>query len=216
MLVGAALLVGCGPSLSEATAAPVAPPETAEQLERALRRAGATARLQEGSPEQVEGAAGKSLTLGDEHLYVYEIEPGIPVEEVLGALLAAQPGAQPRVWVQGPLVVSYAGEDGGTFLLLSGLLGDPIRSQGAQAEGPYPPAVLAAIRAVAERASAPPVRVRVLSFEPRTWSDACFGWGEAGAPCPAAEVSGWQIRLQVDDRIYEARTDEMGSTVKIR
>ncbi len=114
------------------------------------------------------------------------------------------------------LVVTYRGDDGGTVLLLSALLGDPLSPTSPSAEGPYPPAVLAAIAEVARRTDVNPQRVRVISFQEKVWSDECLGLGRPGEQCRAAEIEGWQISLEAAGKGYEVRSDQVGGTIRVR
>ncbi len=121
-----------------------------------------------------------------------------------------------RIWSHDRLIVVYFGRDGGTILLLSGLLGDPLQKPGLAADEPYPPAVPAAIHALAEANGEDPSLVKVLSYTFVEWSDGCLEYPRPGEDCAQALTSGWSILLQLEDQEVEVHSDEMGGEIRWR
>ncbi len=120
-----------------------------------------------------------------------------------------------RIWSHDRLIVVYFGRDGGTILLLSGLLGDPLGESHAPADKPFPPAVPASMRALAEELEISPTVIDVVSFDAVVWPDSCLGYPEQGEGCAEAETPGWVILLAVNQREYEIHTDEFGQEVRL-
>ncbi len=121
-----------------------------------------------------------------------------------------------RIWSHDRLIVVYFGRDGGTILLLSGLLGDPLQKAGLATDEPYPPAVPAAIHALAEANGEDPSLVKVLSYTFVEWSDGCLEYPHPEEECTQALTSGWRILLQLRDQEVEIHSDEMGGEIRWR
>ncbi len=121
-----------------------------------------------------------------------------------------------RIWSHDRLIVVYFGRDGGTILLLSGLLGDPLQKPELAEDGPYPPAVPAAIHALAEAKGEDPSLIKVLSYTFVTWSDGCLEYPHPDEECTQALTSGWRILLQLGDQEIEIHSDEMGGKIRWR
>lgn len=121
-----------------------------------------------------------------------------------------------RIWSHDRLIVVYFGRDGGTILLLSGLLGDPLQKLGLASDEPYPPAVPAAILALAEANSEDPSLVKVLSYTFVEWSDGCLEYPHPGEDCTQALTSGWRILLKLGGQDVEIHSDEMGRNIRWR
>jgi hypothetical protein len=119
-----------------------------------------------------------------------------------------------RIWSHDRLIVVYFGRDGGTTLLLSGLLGDPLQKTGLAEDEPYPPAVPAAIHALAEAKGEDPSLINVLSYTFVTWSDGCLEYPHPDEECTQALISGWSILLQLGDQEFEVHSDEMGGKIR--
>ncbi|MBE9479527.1 MAG: hypothetical protein IMY80_06130, partial [Chloroflexi bacterium] len=100
-----------------------------------------------------------------------------------------------RIWSHDRLIVVYFGRDGGTILLLSGLLGDPLQKPELAEDEPYPPAVPAAIHALAEAEGEDPSLIKVLSYTFVVWSDGCLEYPHPDEECTQALTSGWRILL---------------------
>ncbi len=121
-----------------------------------------------------------------------------------------------RIWLHDRLIVVYFGREGGTILLLSGLLGDPLQKPGLAEDEPYPPAVPAAIHALAEARGEDPSLIRVLSYTFVVWSDGCLEYPHPDEDCTQALTSGWRILLQLGDEKFEIHSDEMGEKIRWR
>jgi hypothetical protein len=133
-----------------------------------------------------------------------------------GLTLDGQPlvwSDRPHLWAIGRVIVAYEGMDGPTILLLSGLLGDPLTTQPG-ADAPYPPAVTAAISALADDLAIDPAMVEVVSFEEAEWPDACLGAAGPGEACAEVVTPGWRVILQASGETYELHTDLIGSDVR--
>ncbi|MGA9532969.1 MAG: hypothetical protein WBR18_09660 [Anaerolineales bacterium] len=198
--------------LPTAAAAPLTIPE----LKAALLAAGASVEDGDRLEHQL-AVAGRELLVGGESLQVYQV-PSTANRDLLAADLADAAGDSrpPALWASAGLVVSYAGEDGGTRLLLSGLLGDPLQAKEAVQDEPYPPAVLAAIHSTAQQANVPMTEVDVASFSPETWENDCLGLPEAGQDCGTSPIDGWRVILQAGGSSYELHTDAFGERIRIR
>ncbi len=124
--------------------------------------------------------------------------------------------ASARIWSHDRLIVVYFGRDGGTILLLSGLLGDPIQKPGLANDEPYPPAVPAAIQALAEANGEDPSFVKVLTYTFVEWRDGCLEYPHPKELCTQALTPGWRIVLQLREREVEVHSDEMGGEIRWR
>ena len=151
--------------------------------------------------------SGRALFLEQERVEVYPFEAGSVTQAGLQA-------AGPRSWLQPGMLVVYAGDDGGTILLLSGLLGDPQAAEAPAQDEPYPPAVAVAILQAAARAGAAPSEVMVLSFDEQRWPDDCLGLPPAAAACGGEPVDGWRIELQVGRDRLTVHTDLVGGRIR--
>lgn len=121
-----------------------------------------------------------------------------------------------RIWSHDRLIVVYFGRDGGTILLLSGLLGDPLQKPALAEDEPYPPAIPAAIHALAEAKGEDPSLIQVLSYTFVVWSDGCLEYPHPDEDCTQALTSGWRILLQLGDQEIEIHSDEMGGKIRWR
>ncbi len=197
--------------------------ETLADLEAELAEAGVpvTQIPNPGAPEL--GAVAQGLLVGNAPVQAYEY--GSIVERRLvsdtiragGYMVGGEPvdwPAPPNIWATGRLIVVYPGVDGGTILLLSGLLGDPLTSEAPALDEPYPPAVLAAIGAASEATGALPQEVQVISYESREWPNSCLGLPEPDEMCAEAIVPGWIVRLNVGGAQVVFRVDEVGAVLR--
>jgi hypothetical protein len=121
---------------------------------------------------------------------------------------------RPNIWTAGRLIVLYSGLDGGTVLLISGLLGDPLTVEAPVVDDPYPPAVLAAMGALAERLGSAPERLEVVRYEAVEWANSCLGLPQPDEACSEAITPGWLIILKAETREYEIHSDELGQAVR--
>jgi hypothetical protein len=223
-----ALMTSCGasPSPTATAPAPVARPiDTTNDLMAALRAAAGRAVTDAGAVDDHFGVAGEAIMVGDETIEVYAFPDSASRKTAQSEIdpdsrtFQGQPltgWSQPRIWGIGRLLVVYDGSQGGTFLLISGLLGDPITLHAAApgADEPYPPAVSAAIGALAATESLDPLGIQVVSYEPAVWPDGCLGLPDDGESCDTNEVEGWRVVLRVDGMVYEVRTDQLGQRIR--
>ena len=191
---------------------------------RALQEAGAEPALTQGDLQEALGGSGSVLRVDDAEVQVYEY-PGQGDREAFserigpdglldGEALIWQ--GHPNVWGTGRLIVVYVGTDGGVILLLSGLLGDPLTASGSGADEPYPPAVLAAMQALAQELGRAPAEMQVVTYQEAEWPDGCLGLAAEGESCTQAVTPGWQVIVAVDQVEYEMRTDQLGLQVRRR
>lgn len=185
--------------------------ETDSDFIEALHQAGVSAQV-----ESLEGPAmlnliPQAVNLGQEQLLMYSTSEPIEVSDVRAAYGINPSGAY--VWVGTYLFVYYDGKDGGTVLLVDSLLGDPVIGPQAAGVEPYPPAIPATIRAVAEAFGVDPAGVEVLDYEMVEWPDSCLGMSEAGEACAQVITPGWRVELRVGTNLVVAHTDELGTTI---
>jgi hypothetical protein len=217
------LLVACTALPGEQL--PSSPPiQDAGDLLRALQEAGAEPALTQGDLQASLGGSGSVWRVDRAEVQVYEYPSEADREAVSerlgpdgrlegGAL--AWPG-QPNIWGTGRLIVAYVGTDGGVILLLSGLLGDPLTASGSALDEPYPPAVLAAMQALAQELGRAPAEMQVVTYQEAEWPDGCLGLAAEGENCTQAVTPGWLVIVAVDQVEYEMRTDELGLLVRRR
>ncbi len=224
----ASLLGACAPSPAVTpTTTPLTvmtPIDTTADLIAALEQATGDAVTSGGAAPIQFGVSGQSLKVGSETVEVYAFPDTAGRVTAQSEIDAEGPSFQglplaewrhPRIWGVGRLLVVYDGSQGGTFLVLSGLLGDPLvttRSAPGPDE-PYPPAVSAAIGALSGAEDADPGQIGVLSYEAVTWPDGCLGLPSSGGTCDPGEVRGWRIELRLESATFEVRTDELGQHV---
>lgn len=212
----AALAAGCRAS---------GPPrvDSADDLTDALQDLGMTTVEGGEAPAGGFGVAGRRIQIGAAQVEVYEYESveareaissTIPPEATSIGGLPATWADRPHLWTAGRIIVVYVGTDGGTVLLLSSLMGDSITESEQAGQAPYPPAVTAAIHALAEELGIDPGAIEVLDYETVEWPDACLGLGDEGEVCAQIVTPGWRIHLRAGDAEYEAHTDALGSAVR--
>ncbi len=223
-LLGLLLLTAaCAPAL-EPTAV-FEPPriESLGDLQAALEEAGAE--VADLGPIEFEafGLPGRRWSVNEAEVWVFTFPDEAARRRVTerlspdGLSLEGRPLVwpdRPNLWGAGPLLVAYPGTDGGAILLLSGLLGDPLTKAPAPADEPFPPAVVAAIRRLAESLGMPPTEVQVLAFEPATWPDSCLGLPQEGEGCLEVETPGWRVTLHAGGETHVYRTDEVGTNLR--
>jgi hypothetical protein len=94
-----------------------------------------------------------------------------------------------------------------------------IRRDGVTNNPPPPPpgnelpAIAAARAKLARDLEVDPDRLLLVTYEPVYWPDACLGLPQEGQVCAQMVVYGFRIIWSIDGRVYEAHTDESGSTV---
>lgn len=169
------------------------------------------------------GTTGRAYQIEQSIVYVYEFDDTSSAEAVLDGL--ADDGTtlngeklpwqhSPHIWHKGRIIVTYDGSDGGTILLLNGLLGDFVNRPVAANDEPYPPAVAVVIAKFIDTRQLDPDEIEVLHFEPTIWPDGCLGLPAQDEHCTEAEVPGWVITLQIGDEQLMVRTDEFGKEVR--
>jgi hypothetical protein len=196
--------------------------ESAGDLLSALQDAGADPAASQGLLLESLGGSAAAWRVSGAEVQIYEYPSRSERSAVAGrispdGLLDGRPqawGPRPHVWAVGRLIVVYAGSDGGVVLLLSGLLGDPLTAPAASPGEPYPPAVLAAMQALAEELGRSPAEVLVLAYREVEWPDGCLGLPAEGESCTLALVPGWLVQLAVEGVGYELRTDQLGFQVR--
>jgi hypothetical protein len=196
---------------------------TADDLMEAIQEMGAETIDLGEAPGDGFGVAGRRIRVDSAEIEVYEYE-NADAREAVSSTIAPEATAvgeiptswpdRPHIWAAGRLIVVYVGTDGGTVLLLEGILGDPITEEEEAGEAPYPPAVTAAIRALSQELGLDPGAVEVLAYEAVDWPDACLGLPAPGEACSEVITPGWQIRLRAGGTEYEVRTDTLGAVIR--
>ena len=216
------LLAACG---SEAQPGLPEPPkiETSAELRAALGAAGVPVSPTPNAAAPNLGVESQGLLVGSASVQVYEYRSVVERRSVSDTIRAGgylvsgelvDWPARPNIWTTGQLIVVYPGEDGGTVLLLSGLLGDPLTFEAPAMDEPYPPAVLSAIGAAAAQTGVGPEQVQVLGYEPREWPDGCLGLPGPDEMCTEAIVPGWMVRLNAGGDPVVFRVDEFGAELR--
>lgn len=202
---------------------PTPPPASAQDVLAALEVAGASVAETAIMPFLRVKTPGRVWQVNESLIQLYEFESVAAREAVSqgfspdGRTLDGEPlpwVGLPHVWALGRVIVAYDGTDGGTILLLSGLLGDPLTSGTAEAAGPYPPAVTAAIDALAAALNVDPGTILVLTYEPAEWPDACLGVPSSGEACAQVTTPGWRVTLQAAGETHPVHTDDLGLAVR--
>jgi hypothetical protein len=121
-----------------------------------------------------------------------------------------------KIWSHNRLLIVYFGRDGGTVLLLSGLLGDPLQKPFLAEDEPFPPAVPAAILALANSEGVDPSTIDVLGYDSVEWRDGCLEVPRSGEVCTQVVTPGWRIRLLLEGQAIEIHSDEMGGEIRWR
>lgn len=205
LLLGVCLVVGaCGGA--DPTIAPVEDPTT---LVAALEDAGAQAQLVERPGPAFLHLMPQSLLIGGEQLWVYSSQEPLETSSVSTAL-----AGEHFVWANEHLIVRYSGTDGGTILLLDGLLGEALIRPDVAGDEPYPPAIPAAIRAVAAETGAQPMEIEVVEYAMVQWGDTCLDLGKSGESCDEQTVPGWRVTLRHSEIDFTVHTDLLGEDVR--
>ncbi len=200
------------------------PPDAKGELADKLKEAGVQVKAMGPVERAALGVAGERWSIDGEEIELYLYDSPQALQEVVARLApdgmsvageALQWDAPPRLWTAGPLLVAYAGRDGGTILLLSGLLGDPLVEPPAAGEEPYPPAVVAAIQAAADWFGVPPEEVLVVDFRAVQWPDSCLGVKSTKEYCLQVITPGWRVTLSAAGRQVRVHTDETGARLRV-
>lgn len=219
LLIAAIILVACG-TQAQPTPAPV---ESTEDLIEALQTAGAEIRTEEERGEVLDGVLPTSLSVRARPFWIYEFPDSETSHRVADALkgggagfgrLGSAAAESPQFWSHGKLLVIYEGTDGGTILLISGLIGDAFTRPAVSIDEPYPPSIPAAIRFLSGQVGVDPALVEVLSYSEDTFPDTCLGIPRPGEACPETDTPGWIIKFIVEGEEYEVHTDMLGTDVR--
>ena len=189
-----------------------------------LKNAGAVVRSGERNDQPTMKVVGQEIYVDDEPIEVYEYTT-IEARQELSSTISIEDGTiagstslwpdNPTIWAVGHLIVVYDGHHGGTILLISGLLGDPLTYASPERDEPYPPAIVEAIGFLADQLSLDPGTIQVLDFIEVEWPDACLGAAQPDEVCAQVLTAGWSITLSVDDFLYELRTDDIGTQIRM-
>jgi hypothetical protein len=190
------------------------PIDSVDALIQALRAAGAEVQLNDQSGQPLMGLFPQSVQLGGEQLWIYSSVDPLDAGQVRQAFVP-DPSKQ-FVWVADHLIIQYKGNVGGTVLLLDSLFGEALIRPSAAGDEPYPPAIPAALRIVAEEFGVSPAEVEVLSYEMVEWPDACLGFAEPDELCAEVITPGWRIELRQDATQIEVHTDLLGEMARWR
>jgi len=199
--------------------------EDKQDLIEALRDAGVE--LAETSAEATATleVAPEVLRVNSAIVYVYEyesVEARIAISDTLAVeetSIDSQSFLWPdriNIWASGRLIVAYPGTDGGTIMLLDGLLGDPLTQPSPSVDEPFPPAVTAAVGFLADELEVNPGDVEVVGFTAQTWPDTCLGLPDEGEMCAQVETPGWRIMIGVQGQEFEMHSDQVGENLRVK
>jgi hypothetical protein len=180
-----------------------------EAFVAALDQAGVEVQFNEARGQSAMGITPQAVSVGGEQLWVFHSPDRIEASSVLAAFTGKQ-----HVWANDYLIVQYHGMDGGTILLIDSLFGEALIKPQAAGDEPYPPAIPAAIRAVAEDLGAQPAEIEVLAYEMAEWDDTCLGLGDPGEICAEQETTGWRIVLRYETHTVDVHTDFLGDNIR--
>ena len=71
----------------------------------------------------------------------------------------------------------------------------------------------AVLQQISQRTGMPISSFRVVSAEPRTWTDGCFGLSDPDIFCTQALVPGWQVTVTDGQCRWIYRTDETNQVI---
>lgn len=198
--------------------------QTMDGFVDSLKSAGATVSEDTAIEREPMGVIGKILHVNDRQIEVFEY-PTLDERLKLSAEISLENDTiadspmpwtdSPTIWATGKLIIVHAGHDGGTILLISGLVGDPLTYRAPERDEPYPPAIVEAIRFLAEQIEVNPAVIQVDQFEEVEWPDSCLGAPNPDEMCAQVISTGWRITLSVNDIIYKLRTDDIGTQIRM-
>jgi hypothetical protein len=202
-----------------------APPEMEDlaMLEKSLEHSGLEIQRGGRTSPDLFGFEGQILLFGGGEIEVYEYESkrqreivsnqvsaeGIVVDDV-----TIPWEKKPAIWGSGALIIIYRGYDGGIFLLLSGLMGDPLTYEAPVKDEPYPHSVVVAIRYLADDLQVDPALIQVMDYTEVEWPDTCLGAPRPEEQCSQVLTPGWRVMVKGSGNVYELRTDLMGEQVR--
>jgi hypothetical protein len=185
--------------------------DSPETLAAALEQAGAEVEFGEERGPSVVELPPRSMRVNGEQLWIYHSLEPLESSRVRTAFMSEQ-----FIWSNEHLIVRYDSNDGGTILLMDGLLGEALIRPSAAGDEPYPPAVPAAIRMVAEELGGQPAEIEVLAYKMEEWGDTCLELGASGDTCTEQTTPGWRIDLRYENHEIEVHTDLLGDIVRWR
>ena len=188
--------------------------DTVEAFLQSMGAMGVQATIFDEEDPTIIGLSPTGVRLGNEKLLIYSSIEKLDSIQVLEQL-EEDPGRR-YLWVGQYLILLYAGNDGGTVLLVESLFGDPIIGPPAPGDEPYPPAIPAAIQTVAAALGVEPTDVEVLAYEMRDWPDACLDYKELDEICDEEITPGWRIDLRQGNVEIEVHTDMLGMNIRWR
>lgn len=210
-LHGCILLISLFLSSCRGTVVKANPLDSPEALTVALEQAGAAVELGEERGPSVVELTPRSMHVNGEQLWIYHSLEQLESSQVRTAFVGEQ-----FIWVNEHLIVQYDSNDGGTILLMDGLLGEALIRPSAAGDEPYPPAVPAALRMVAKDLGGQPAEIEVLAYKMEEWGDTCLELGASGDTCTEQTTPGWRIDLRYENHEIEVHTDLLGDIVRWR
>ena len=73
----------------------------------------------------------------------------------------------------------------------------------------------AVIEAAAQQTSRTVAALKILSSQPKNWSNSCLGFTEPGKVCAQAITPGWQVVVTDGLRNWTYRTNDSGDIIKL-
>jgi len=193
---------------------------TTDDLFAALKSAGINPSRSGAIQRRGFGTEGVILEWGNSEIEVFEFQNeekynliSIKLGSGSDDELLDSPGEE-TIWASGRIIVLYAGVDGGIILLLNGLLGDPLRYEAPEIDEPFPPAVVAAIRSLADLEQMEPGLIRLEGYEQVDWPNACLGLPSPEELCAQVITPGWRVELVAGEKSYVLHTDAEGSQIR--
>lgn len=92
--------------------------------------------------------------------------------------------------------------------------GVPVTGQ-TPSPGLPPKAVLDAQQWLATQLSVAVEQVQIMEVEQAEWSDSCLGLGGPNESCLQVITPGWRAVFEINGQLYEVRTDETGSIIRL-
>ena len=88
---------------------------------------------------------------------------------------------------------------------------DPVEDPSDQIR---PFAAIKALKLLAEKLDLSEDQIEISKTIQVDWSDSCLGLGGPAESCLAAITPGWQVTLLAESKVYIARTDEQGDSIR--
>jgi hypothetical protein len=192
-------------------------------LEQSLEQSGLEIQRGGKTSPDLFGFEGQILTFEGGEIEVYEyknkrqrevISNQVRAEGIVVDDVTIPWDKKPAIWGSGALIIVYRGYDGGIFLLLSGLMGDPLTYEAPAKDEPYPHSVVVAIRYLADDLEVDPALIQVMDYTEVEWPDTCLGSPRPEEQCSQVLTPGWRVMIKSSESVYELRTDLMGEQVR--